>query len=379
MVEVDGPTALLTTSTETFMDRELSNRMFRVGLDTSPEQTRRIIKARRKRTIHSADYGPVQGLHTYLAGQDNRVVVPFEDELSDLVEVGANRMRRDYDRILDLIEAHAVLHQESRERDEEGCIVATLEDYAAVHALIADVVGEASEISVSETVRETVGIVRDLISAGKEVTRNTLAEVLGVVPSSAGRRFSPATAAGFIKEDPDNPNQKPKRYVLGGVDLPENLDAIPSPESLRSCVRARRAGGGSDGSYDRASGDGSNARSDARVHARSSDIVSSTTVKDDRYEEPGDKKVHGETATGVPQIPTHARCWRTDPKLLKNPRPCAHQCATSCVPQSGHRSERMGFSRCVRRGLCWSHLPRRWADRLPRSCPDSPRRNSRMW
>lgn len=155
------------------------------------------------------------------------MVVPFEDEITDLLDVSAGRMRRDFDRIMDLVEAHAVLHQESRERDS-GRIVATLGDYEAVHTLIASIVGEASEVAVSDTVRMTVETVRDLICEDTEVTRNTLADKLGIVPTSAGRRFAPATAAGYVKEDPDNPNEKPKRYVLGNVPLPENVEVIPS-------------------------------------------------------------------------------------------------------------------------------------------------------
>ncbi len=99
-----------------------------------------------------------------------------------------------------------------------------------MHDLIAGIVGEASEVTVSETVRKTVGMVRDLISEDKEVTRNTLAEKLSIVPTSAGRRFAPATAAGYVKEDPDNSNQKPKRYVLGNVEL--------TPFSVPGAMRA---------------------------------------------------------------------------------------------------------------------------------------------
>ncbi|HEV2094026.1 MAG TPA: hypothetical protein VGR18_12765, partial [Rubrobacter sp.] len=216
-LRVEGPTGVLTTSTKLFMDHELSTRMFRISMTNTPEHRRAVLKARTKRNTNTADYTPIKGLHTYLAGQGNRVVVPFEDELTDRVNVASERILRDHERLMDLIEAHALLHQETRERDQDGCIVATLDDYEAVHALIADIVGEASEVAVSETVRETVETVETLIRDGEEVTRNTLADRLGIVPTSAGRRFGPATAQGFVREDPDYPNQKPKRYVLGNV------------------------------------------------------------------------------------------------------------------------------------------------------------------
>jgi hypothetical protein len=67
-VELEGPFGIWTTSTEMKIDKELGNRLFRVNIDESPEQTKRIAKARTRRNDNSADYGPVRGLHTYLAG-----------------------------------------------------------------------------------------------------------------------------------------------------------------------------------------------------------------------------------------------------------------------------------------------------------------------
>jgi DNA replicative helicase MCM subunit Mcm2 (Cdc46/Mcm family) len=45
-VELDGPTGVWSTSMEMRIDKELGNRLFRISIDESPEQTRRIIKAR---------------------------------------------------------------------------------------------------------------------------------------------------------------------------------------------------------------------------------------------------------------------------------------------------------------------------------------------
>ncbi|CAA9341001.1 MAG: hypothetical protein AVDCRST_MAG93-6650 [uncultured Chloroflexia bacterium] len=306
-VELDGPTGVWSTSTEMRIDKELGNRLFRIAIDESPEQTRRIIKARGQRNGGAADYEPIKGLHTYIAGQDNRVVVPFEDALTDLIDVSATRMRRDHERVMDLVEAHVILHQEGRKRNGDGRIVATLEDYAAVYNLIADIVGEASEVAVSDTVRTTVETVRELIHEDKPVTRNTLAEKLGIVPTSAGRRFAPATAAGYVKEDPDNPNMKPKRYVLGDVALPENVEVIPSPETLRSCVSALRARGEDASKEHRASEDFSNARSGASVHAPSSPPVSITNQEHDTYGESAEALHEKDPTVGVVQKPTHGR------------------------------------------------------------------------
>jgi hypothetical protein len=52
----------------------------------------------------------------------------------------AVRLRRDFSVILSLIRAHALLHQATRERDGEGGVIASIEDYARVRELVADLV-----------------------------------------------------------------------------------------------------------------------------------------------------------------------------------------------------------------------------------------------
>jgi hypothetical protein len=56
--------------------------------------------------------------------------------------------------LLGLIQTHAILHQAHRERDDRGRVVATLDDYAAVYELTADLVAAGVGASVSPTVRE---------------------------------------------------------------------------------------------------------------------------------------------------------------------------------------------------------------------------------
>ena len=74
-------------------------------------------------------------LQAWIGAQDNRVTIPFAPRLAELVPPVAVRLRRDFATVLNLIKAHAVLHQRTRERDAAGRIVATLADYAVVRDL----------------------------------------------------------------------------------------------------------------------------------------------------------------------------------------------------------------------------------------------------
>ena len=52
----------------------------------------------------------------------------------------AVKLRRDFGAVRNLIRAHAIFQPASRQRDAEGRIVATLEDYAAIRDLVADLI-----------------------------------------------------------------------------------------------------------------------------------------------------------------------------------------------------------------------------------------------
>ena len=80
----------------------------------------------------------------------------------------AVRLRRDFDPVLGLIEAHARLHRATREQDSEGRIVATFDDYAVVRALVIDLLSEGLQVSVSDEILFSTGSAT-LNQEGREV------------------------------------------------------------------------------------------------------------------------------------------------------------------------------------------------------------------
>ena len=131
-IERDGPTGLITTTTAVALHPENETRLLSVNVTDTPEQTQLIMRtqARRKSCTIDLDLAPWHALQQALALERAQVFVPFAGELADLVPPVAVRLRRDFPTVLALIEAHAILHQASRERNAEGEIVATFEDYS---------------------------------------------------------------------------------------------------------------------------------------------------------------------------------------------------------------------------------------------------------
>jgi hypothetical protein len=170
---------------------------------------------------------------------DRRVDVPYARGLARMIDPVAVRLRRDFKALLTLIKAHALLHQASRRRDDEGRIVACHEDYAAVREVVADLISAGVQATVKATVRETVQAVKAI---GDEPSQSQLARHLKIDQSAAQRRVREAVAGGWLRNLEDRKG-RPARLVPGD-DLPEDKELLPDPAELEDlCTYARHPGG----------------------------------------------------------------------------------------------------------------------------------------
>ena len=149
----------------------------------------------------------------------------------------AVRLRRDFGAVLNLIRAHALLHQASRERDAEDRVVSTIRDYAAVRELVADLVSEGVEATVAPEIRETVAAVHRLHEEHDDpVSLRVIAETLDIDRSSASRRVRTAIDKGFL-ENLEDRKGKPGQYQPADP-LPDDIEILPQPEQLHRCIVA---------------------------------------------------------------------------------------------------------------------------------------------
>jgi hypothetical protein len=187
----EGPTGLLLTTTAIKLHPENETRLLSIATNDSRSQTKAIMKSLAR---GGRDFGidPAwAALQEWLDGAEHRVEIPYAEPLADAIPPVAVRLRRDFTALIALIGAHAILHQATRERDREGRVVATLDDYKLVRELVHDLMAEGVEASVPPNVRETVATVSKLGGdKGKEVTVKQVADELGIGESS--RRKNPA-------------------------------------------------------------------------------------------------------------------------------------------------------------------------------------------
>jgi hypothetical protein len=243
LIEREGPTGLIVTTTAVRLHAENETRLLSLTVTDTQDQTKAVMAALAEEAGEAeANFEPWHALQIWLESAEHRVSIPYARKLAQLIPPVAVRLRRDFGAVLNLIRAHALLHQASRERDAEGRIVATLSDYAAIRDLVADLVSEGIEATVPETVRQTVEAVRRLRegSNGEPVTVTELTRELKLDRSAVSRRVRNAKDRGYLRDLEEN-QRKPSRLVLGD-DLPDDLEILPKWEDVRASMQERASG-----------------------------------------------------------------------------------------------------------------------------------------
>lgn len=180
----------------------------------------------------SIDFGPWHALQEWLHSHEQRVTIPFAESLAELIPPVAVRLRRDFPAMLNLIRAHALLHQATRERDAIGRIIATLADYNAVRELVSDLMAEAFDTTVLPTMRETVHAVQEYAQNHNHgpATVAAVAAALKLDKSAAWRRVQSALQKGYLRNLEDKKG-RPAQLVIGER-MPDDVAVLPEIEVL---------------------------------------------------------------------------------------------------------------------------------------------------
>jgi hypothetical protein len=177
---VEGPVALMLTTTAIDLDEELKNRCLVLSIDESREQTRAIhARQRFEETLEGLtaqeDRARILALHRNAQRlvRPLKVVNPYAERLTFLDD--KTRTRRDHRKYLALIRAIALLHQHQRpirtlERPGQGpveYVEATLADIEAAGRLAHAVLGTTLDELPPQT-RRLLGLVKAMVDAEAE-------------------------------------------------------------------------------------------------------------------------------------------------------------------------------------------------------------------
>jgi len=171
---VEGPTAIITTTTAIDVDDELMNRCTVLGVDEGREQTRAIhARQREKRTLEGLrareKKQDILALHQNAQRllQPLAIVNPYADRLTFLDD--RTRTRRDHEKYLTFIDVIALLHQHQRQiktlaQGERiiSYIEATPADIARATALAHEVLGRSLDELPPQT-RRLLSLIRQMV------------------------------------------------------------------------------------------------------------------------------------------------------------------------------------------------------------------------
>jgi|WetSurSiteA1Bulk_404760.scaffolds.fasta_scaffold11278_2 hypothetical protein len=241
LIEREGPTGVLLTTTLARLHPENETRLLSLTSKDDRDQTIAILKTLADRQNGKApsvpDLGPWVAFQEWIELTGNHSVkIPFAPALAEEIKPRAVRLRRDFTQMLNLVSAHAILHQLNRDVDpDSGRIVATLDDYQAVYELISDLLNDLVMATVSKTTRETVEAVKKLTEKNNQAVNITkVAKALGIDRSAVSRRVAVAVADEYLNNLEER-GGRPARLVLGDP-LPEDETILPTPEKLKEKI-----------------------------------------------------------------------------------------------------------------------------------------------
>ncbi|MDA0352485.1 MAG: hypothetical protein O3A10_09795 [Chloroflexi bacterium] len=237
IIEREGPTGLLLTTTRITLHPENETRLFSLPVDESIEQTRDVVRELVREDRPEVDLSRWHALQHWLGAGSTAVSVPFGPALAEMVDVRALRVRRDFSAVISLIRSNALLHQQHREVTADGQVVADLDDYAVVYELVADLMAEGIGATVPPGVRRVVDAVDELTSGPQHygddpvaVSNNELSEHLQLDKSTISRRVAEALRSGYLHDLVDR-RRREKQLVIHDP-MPGDTSVLPSPEEL---------------------------------------------------------------------------------------------------------------------------------------------------
>ncbi len=198
---VAGPTAMITTTTRSNLHPENETRLLEISPDESEEQTREIHRSQASRKASSSDEVVVAQIREMWSGalaalKPARVKIPF----ARLIEFPTKqvRSRRDFPKLLALVEALAFLHQHQRERDPENdnVIIASVADYAVAYELVGT-------------------FIRQLNTGMNQ----TMVQVYALLETEPGRRWKASEVATHFGWSAESGPRKAKRALEKLVDI----------------------------------------------------------------------------------------------------------------------------------------------------------------
>ena len=218
----------ITTTTKTIINWELGTRIIELEIEHCPHLAREVymLKADNDNEKHNT-HAIWQAADRLL--EPRKVVIPYASALAEVFPTHEERFLRDFEKILFLIKASALLHQFQREEDNQKRIIATIEDYKIVYSLQSLIFQSVFE----DKLRSFLDILKNQL---QPITRSELVKVTGLSESTIKRRIKQAREKGLIETN--GRGSKEEIELIDNSDLGHN-QILPEPNKIFSNLPER--------------------------------------------------------------------------------------------------------------------------------------------
>ena len=244
------PVTIITTTTAVSLAGELETRAWRINLDESEEQTRRVLKFHAKKELSLLDAGTNRATRRRflkrllevaisLLPEDVEINIPYADVAKEVFPASQVRARRDFPKFLYLIKLIAYLHYYQRPRyklpDGREVVVALPEDlWYALHiggrTIGAMVMGLDARLKAFwERVRFF------LKTSGGYITSRQAATVTGLSERRARHYLKKLWDEGYLLRDDST---RPYRYALRPEEPEITALSGPAEKLWAECLKA---------------------------------------------------------------------------------------------------------------------------------------------
>jgi DNA polymerase I len=239
-IDKPGPTGFITTTTNPTLHEENESRLWSLVVDESAEQTAAVLRAVAEQ--YAAGDG-IPDLAPWLASQEwlglagaTRATIRYAEWLADQMPRQPLRIRRDFGRLLTLVETSALLLQVQRDRDDAGRVIATVHDFANAHALAGGVFQDAL-LQVPKRTRELLTQIQTVYERKVQedgdaaiVSYRELMAETHLDKAALSRRLKPALRAGLLENL--EPRQGVEAKLRPHLELLGTVPGLPTPEQL---------------------------------------------------------------------------------------------------------------------------------------------------
>lgn len=222
VIETTGVPVYVTTTTQEIVERQLASRTWMLNLDTTKEQTQRILRyqAKKSSSVNKDEYtNDEMALRCLLYKlEPHKVLIPYAEKLSELFPSEEFQARRDFERLLALIKCVALIFQKQRglvKSKGEEVLLANLTDLAYALKLVKPILF-TTLYALPKKAFEVLDVFKD-----SECAEYTVKEVAWQVKLSQNRTrviMNALVDRGFLYKDD---SRKPHKYSWTEKELEE--------------------------------------------------------------------------------------------------------------------------------------------------------------